>query len=433
MFCACSDNNQRRGRELIAEAGLRRANQAKRTKQLSELEHHNRAVYGTVAEREAADRARRERLLQDPKTVCVVAGNDRAKGVSSCISAEHSLTNCVLHWQEQAVIKAQALCRGRLARKRTAAVRKQRFEEELKTIKYQALYREQMAPAKTGQLPARSSGGVPGGKRTAASACASPAGYVPASPSISLATPSRLPAAPERAARPLLGHEDGQPPLELSSRATSSRLRHDEVSEADNRNSDDFELHQASDGADSQDISRFVDDGDAEEEEEAEEEAQDEEEYDAGEESQPGGDESSETDRGSMIRRATSNQTPSRSMESGRRPGDGTKTAAQRLGSMLAQLFTGTVQQVHGDHGQRSVQRDQTDGGRRSVQRDHTDDGRRSSFIQRDHGHVGLRSFQRDHTDSGRRSSSDAGLGLQRSVSSLPSFSTAPRPAGAWM
>ena len=383
MFCAYSDNNERRGRELIAEAGLRRANQAKRTKQLSELEHHNRAVYGTVAEREAADRARRERLLQDPKTVCVVAGNDRAKGVSSCISAEHSLTNFVLHWQEQAVIKAQALCRGRLARKRTAAVRKQRFEEELKTIKYQALYREQMAPAKTGQLPAR-------------------------------------------------GHEDGQPPLELSSRATSSR--HNEVSEADNRNSDD-ELHQASDGADSQDISRFVDGGDAEEEEEAEEEAQDEEEYDAGEESQPGGDKSSETDRGSMIRRATKNHTPSRSMESGRRPGDGTKTAAQRLGSMLAQLFTGTVQRDHADQGQRSVQRDDTNGGRRSsfqvFQRDHGDQGQRS--VQRDHGHVGLRTVKRDHTDGGRRSSSDAGLGLQRSLSSLTSFPTAPRPAGALM
>jgi hypothetical protein len=402
-------------------------------------------VYITVAERQSADRAKRERLLQDPETVCVVAGNNTSKGDSS-ISAEHKFTNCVIHWQEQAFIKVQALCRGRLARKRTAAVRKQRFEEELKTTKAQALYREQMAPAKTGQLPARPSGGVPGGQRTAASA----AGYVPAPPSILLASRSRLPSAPERAA--LLGHEDGQPPLELSSRATS---RHDEVSEADNGNSDDYELHQASDGADSQDISRFVDDGDAEEEEDAEEEAQDEEEYDAGEEIQSGGDKSRETDRGSMIRQATSNHTPSRNMESERRPGDGNKTAAQRLGSMLAQLFTGTVQRDHGDDGRRAVQQDLTDGGRRSVQRNHTDDERRSSFVQRDHahvglrdhGHVGLRSVQRnhkddgrrssfvDHTDAGRRSSfvSDAGLGLQRSVSLLPSFSTDPRHAGALM
>ena len=367
-------------------------------------------MYITVAERQSADRAKRERLLQDPETVCVVAGNNTSKGDSS-ISAEHKFTNCVIHWQEQAFIKVQALCRGRLARKRTAAVRKQRFEEELKTTKAQALYREQMAPAKTGQLPARPSGGVPGGQRTAASA----AGYVPAPPSILLASRSRLPSAPERAA--LLGHEDGQPPLELSSRATS---RHDEVSEADNGNSDDYELHQASDGADSQDISRFVDDGDAEEED-AEEEAQDEEEYDAGEESQSGGDKSRETDRGSMIRQATSNHTPSRNMESERRPGDGNKTAAQRLGSMLAQLFTGTVQRDHGDDGRRAVQQDLTDGGRRSVQRNHKDDGRRSSFV--------------DHTDAGRRSSfvSDAGLGLQRSVSLLPSFSTDPRHAGALM
>lgn len=67
-----SDNNQRRGRELIAEADLLRANQAKRTKQLSELEQRNKKVYSNVMKRQDADRARRERAMHDPATVCAL-------------------------------------------------------------------------------------------------------------------------------------------------------------------------------------------------------------------------------------------------------------------------------------------------------------------------------------------------------------------------
>ena len=49
------------------------------------------------------------------------------------------------YWQEQGVIQAQALFRGRSARKRAAAVRKERVEDEQKIIKLQALYRGKTA------------------------------------------------------------------------------------------------------------------------------------------------------------------------------------------------------------------------------------------------------------------------------------------------
>ena len=70
--CVCSENNQRRGRELIAEADRLRVNQAKRTKQRSELEQRNQKVYSDVMERQDADRARRQRAMHDPATVCAI-------------------------------------------------------------------------------------------------------------------------------------------------------------------------------------------------------------------------------------------------------------------------------------------------------------------------------------------------------------------------
>lgn len=67
-----SENNQRRGRALIAEADRLRVNQAKRTKQRCELEQHNKEVYSNVMKRQDADRARRERAMHDPATVCAI-------------------------------------------------------------------------------------------------------------------------------------------------------------------------------------------------------------------------------------------------------------------------------------------------------------------------------------------------------------------------
>jgi hypothetical protein len=63
------------------------------------------------------------------------------------------LTNFVrIYWQEQGVTKTQALFRGRLARKRAAALRKERSEDGQKIIKLQALYRGKTARKQVGQL-----------------------------------------------------------------------------------------------------------------------------------------------------------------------------------------------------------------------------------------------------------------------------------------
>ena len=122
--------------------------------------------------------------------------------------------------------------------------------------------------------------------------------------------------------------------------------RYEDVSEADTGNSGDYDQDQSSDNADSVELGRSVDDGDTEAEEDVEEEEEDEVE---GEESEARGDEGSEMGRGSSMPPASSNYRPDSSMSSGRRSGHGTKTAAQRLGSMFAQLLTGGVQNLRRD------------------------------------------------------------------------------------
>ena len=116
--------------------------------------------------------------------------------------------------------------------------------------------------------------------------------------------------------------------------------RYEEVSEDDAGNAGLYDQDQTSDNPDSEELGRSVDDGDTEAEEDLEDDEEDEVED---EESQAGGDKNSEIGRGSGMPRASSNYKPGGSMSSGRSPANGTKSAAQRLGSMLAQLFTGGV------------------------------------------------------------------------------------------